>query len=318
MRERFYPFDLARSLCVIYIIGIWHFNSYLNPSYAFGDSTLIVLHRVTEVILGAFTFLSGFFLAKYKFYSIHDIKHFFYNRFRRFFILLLISSLTYLFLSWINVVELLQILTGTLLFFDTKVSTLWYFSMLILFYVLTPLLQFKYKNRYISLGLATLIFLCFLFASCHYDSIDERLSLYFPCYFIGLKSPSFIVKWLRKYGIMLLSLGSCVCFFIIYQFTQMSVLKVFIVLTGITFLLSSCMQIYRKNMDLVISFLATSSMVAYLFHRQIFGAGKMLSEQITGDKYIPLFYAVLLLLLTFVISYFIQLLYNHLSNYLWK
>lgn len=317
MTKHFMPLDLVRVFCVFYIIGIWHFNSYISPSYAFSDTTLIVLHRLTEVVLGTFTFLSGFFLAKYQFNGGADVKHFFYQRFKRFFLLLLLSVMTYLSLHWISVQESLLIMTGTLLFFDHHVSTLWFFSMLILFYLLTPVLQFKYTNKYMGSGLFLFIFVCFIILSIFYH-IDNRLILYFPCYYIGLITPNNIIVKINNIRPLLWTLLSLTAFFFIHLYTQIELFCFFIVLSGIAFVLSISMVVYHKQMDQLIQFLAQSSMVAYLFHRQIFGAGKMLCEGVLGIEYIPLYYAISLLILTFVVSYYIQILYNKITSYIWK
>lgn len=317
MSNRSLPLDLVRAFCVFYIIGIWHFNSYISPSYAFGEVTLVVLHRVTEVVLGTFTFLSGYFLSKYHFEGGYDVKHFLLQRFKRFFILLLLSSLSYLALKWISVKELVMIMTGTLLFTDSQVSTLWFFSMIILFYILTPILQFQYSNKFIRPILFWSVFGCFVLLSA-FQLCDDRLMLYFPCYYLGLILPSTIIQRLRQFRSLLVFVLLLVSFFFIHLYTQIEYIKIMIVICGIASMLSSCLLLYHQKMDRFITFLSTASMVAYLAHRQIFGAGRMLSTRLTGETYIPLSYALILLVLTFVISYYIQVLYNKLAHYIWK
>ena len=65
LNKRNCQLDLVRAICVLYIIVIWHFNLYLHESYHYSEATLNILHKVTFIILGTYTFLSGLFCGKY-------------------------------------------------------------------------------------------------------------------------------------------------------------------------------------------------------------------------------------------------------------
>ena len=318
MTERFLPFDMARAICVVYIIGIWHLPSYLSPDYSFTGTTLIVMHRITEIVLGTFTFLSGYFLGKYQFSNRYDIKYFFENRFKRFYILLLIAALSYLLLKWISPIQLLQILTGTNLLFNMSAPTLWYFSMIILFYIITPILQYQYKMKNMREVIFCCLFIC-VFILSQELTIDSRLQLYLPCYYLGLITPVSFIQRLKKNNLILWSLGSLIVAVVVFQYVHIDFFKIIIVVAGIYLLLSSCMQLYHQKIKGLVSFLAMASMVAYLSHRQVFSVGKALCERLLGESYIPLFFSISLLALTFVISYYIQIVYNYISkHYIWK
>ena len=52
--------DIVRTMCVIWIVGVWHMVDY------FPGHDLLNYNYVTIGVLGIFTFLSGLFLGKKK------------------------------------------------------------------------------------------------------------------------------------------------------------------------------------------------------------------------------------------------------------
>ncbi len=300
--KRLPELDIIRSLCVLYIVGVWHLNSYLAPLYAFSGYSLAVLHNLTVAVLGTFTLLSGLLLEKYRFQGWRDVFTFYKKRLGRFFILLLLSAVTYWLAGWISPRQLLQIMTGTNLILGPSVPTLWFFSMIVLFYMLTPILKICAGNPCFALipSIAVLLILIALF---YWVGADVRLVYYFPCYAIGLFAGTgrFVrlieARWL---------------FWLIPLVAALFIPKApFIVseVSGIVLLLICSRLFLRAGMDKAFYVISTASMIAYLFHRQFFSGVQRLFEY-RGVGYIPLAWALLLLPVLFAICYLAQIVYE--------
>ena len=81
-KQRNVTFDIIRAVSILWIIGVWHMQEYFLPIPSLKSSGWI-----TYSALGAFTFMSGFFLGK-KECSPFD---FYISRFKRFYPLYFIS-----------------------------------------------------------------------------------------------------------------------------------------------------------------------------------------------------------------------------------
>ena len=141
MKKRILLYDIARVLCVLWIVAFWHMIDYFKLTEAFSDYGFI-----TVGVLSCFTFLSGLFLGKKRM----GIKDFYVARFRRFWFLLLFSAISFYAVGYIdNLSSFIGTITGLSCFGLSWARTLWYFSMLIFFYLLTPFLRgakFEMKN----------------------------------------------------------------------------------------------------------------------------------------------------------------------------
>lgn len=96
MRNRLVLFDITRGLCVIWIVGIWHMNAYLNVECKFfqdGSFTKEMYSMLTNGVLATFTFISGFFMSKNLISELNDVLRFYKKRIIRFMIPLLLSSI---------------------------------------------------------------------------------------------------------------------------------------------------------------------------------------------------------------------------------
>lgn len=224
--NRLYQFDLCRVICVIWIVGFWHLQYYLSESYRLQGVVYEYCKIITNCILACFTFLSGFFLSKYTFSSKSDISMFYKKRLFRFFPLLLASVLSLVCIGGGHVSQIIPTMFGYSLFMSRPIQTLWYFSMLILFYFLTPILKFTTTNQ-TKITWRGIFIILFVAISLKYA--DIRLLMYFPFYVIGLniEKDSFlkIIKrkfcfvWLLLFFISLVCAynGMYVCMYVCFQ-----------------------------------------------------------------------------------------------------
>lgn len=141
--SRNYAYDNTRAICMIWIVCIWHLGGYIDlfpTEFYSGNASYI-----TDSCLAAFSFLSGFFLSKYEIVNKEDFFYFYKRRFVRYYPLFFISALSLTIVGYIpNLKIFLLTITGLGVFFPPQAPTLWYISMLTLFYLFTPfILCFK-------------------------------------------------------------------------------------------------------------------------------------------------------------------------------
>ena len=295
-----YELDAIRSFCFIWIVAVWHLNAYLMPSLHYSGYVLDIFHNITNAALGMFTFLSGALLSKYKFYKINDAVFFYKKRLSRFFILLMVSTITYRILGWISTKQVFQVMLGVNLFLGPSVPTLWFFSMMVFYYVITPLLKLGYSKKhqpFLCVTIAIIVYsLLFVFVYC-FDS-DKRLIFYFPMYFLGLyvgsdKLVTFIhSKWQLFVTPLMILLFVGRMHPIIAEFSG-----------GVLFAL--CGKLAFHQINNFWRFVSVSSMIAYLFHRQFFSFIMRVCEH-QGKAFIPLYIAIGAFVVLVVISYYVQ------------
>lgn len=314
--RRFFQIDLAKTICIIWIVFVWHFNEILPIHCRFGNGQVYsVLCNVTRSILACFTFISGFCLSKYHFSTKSDVRLFYYKRFWRFYLLLVLATLLvvihyYDFPSVSGYRSFFSTIFGLSVFTKKPILTLWYMSMLLLFYLLTPLI--RYHNSFL-ITIVVAFFLYALFCSLYFTGhCDKRLLLYFPVYVLGLLAakplmsnlgiikklcsvPSFLILLLVYIALCFLGKRGLIWSYV-YAFL------------GIWLILGSCYKFYADWMRGAVSFISYTSLCLYLFHRLLYPLvlflfGKTLPN---NEHYLPLLYIPFAIIIIVGISYLIQ------------
>ena len=136
-------FDIARSLCMIYVVGVFHLTQYLGDSqeYYLGHSP--VGSRFVSSTLGVFSLISGYFIGiKYGFKDRTEVLQFYKKRLVRFFPLFFIAALLLWLIGFNTLGQTICALMGVgcLVPENLYPQTLWYISMLMIFYLITPTL----------------------------------------------------------------------------------------------------------------------------------------------------------------------------------
>lgn len=306
MKNRILLFDIARSLCVIWIVAFWHMLDYFGKSKGYVDYGF-----VTIGVLSCFTFLSGLFVGKKKMTAIKFYK----ERFKRFWLLLLISALSFYVVGYIdNFPTFIGTITGLSCLGLPWARTLWYFSMLILFYLLTPLFLGVKKTirKRVLLGLTIYVAFCGIAMLRNTPPYNDRVVMYFPYYLLGIVTPLHLAKKFKTLKvIIIMSLSVCVLwglsFLIIPYSMGLKSIAVFLAVLTISSIIES---LSIKFIDKIFLIIAYIGMCAYLFHRQVYGILTKLSNYLLGGLYlweIP----VMIFILLFA-SYYIQFLYDKL------
>ena len=286
-----------RALCIIWIIVFWHSCDFFSESYEFFLRKH--LSYLTDSVLASFTFMSGFFLSKYRFESSSEVYTFYNKRLQRFFIpLLLCSILFYVCGGYVTIFQLIFQMLGLSMFILPAPKTYWYFSMIILFYIITPVISKKRGYIYAALFYIILISLC--------NVIDKRIIVFYPFYIIGLKSNEMIqyckVGNKTKYYIISYITLCCACIFMEYKW-YFSILISFFGLIAIHHLSKYISgYIYISH---YLTYISYASMFAYISHRLYF----ILLYDLMNES---LLFLVIVLCLIFIISYYLQRLYDRL------
>lgn len=302
--------DTARVICMLWIIAIWHMGAYMPEGTIFvpyNDYT----NCITVGVLAAFTFISGYFLGKAKISGLRDTLSFYKKRFIRFWPLFCISCVSIYIASEIFHIEgissaeqLIHVLTGVSCFCGDMPFTVWYFSMLVLFYIITPLINIC-RKLYLKIFLSGCLYFV-MYILCYYCNADKRIIMYFPFYCLGLiVANRYIIDLKCNCVILILSiLSSIVLITANVRFSgllmcYLSALSVMIAVIEVSKLLTTCKTEYFFKM---MSYL---SMCAYLFHRQFLGAMQVIFGNFTYVEAYVVFLPMLL-----VVSFVIQKVYD--------
>ena len=180
-------FDMARVLSMTWVVAFLHLFSSLKDIKPF---TSPLSHCITIASLSTFTFISGFFLSK-KIEKITDIKKFYISRFIKLYPLYFLSCLSmhiaYLIRKnpqMMNFRQFILSILGLSTIIGPSPITLWYFSMLLLFYAITPLICLLNNVYYKIIFVFIIMFL--IAESKMIIKADSRLLLYFHVYAIGI------------------------------------------------------------------------------------------------------------------------------------
>lgn len=302
-------FDVARALCVLYIVAFWHLLNYF-PSIKLNGMSLQVCSSITIVVLGTFTFMSGFFLKKYVIETLDDVKLFYWKRFKRFYIPYLVC-LTVLFLGgWFESgKQFVLSLIGLSTYIGSSPNTVWYFSMLMSFYALTPILLYLKKRNHFY-------FFAFTFGLiCLFVLFSRINGMYFPFYLLGILVTDKHLKVLTSKWIYIITF---MISFILLLYVQdkwgggLLIWRYFLIFCGI-FLIVKLSQSLCCNASLKFwNLLAYSSMMAYLYHRIHY---KIIGFIISPDGITSIIlFAIMGVISLFLISYWLQKIYDNFSR----
>lgn len=301
--------DIVRSLCVFWIVAVWHIFDYIEPV-----SWKMNLYPITNGVLAAFTFLSGLFLGK----KDMDFTKFYSNRLIRFMPLLCFALVLFKLVHLIGLKTLLLTMTGLSCFIPPQPPTLWFFSMMIVFYIFTPLLMFKIriyekKDRLVFVQRALFLYILLCIVNCLLP-VDNRLLVYYPFYVIGIIFPLNKLETFHKEALMLIPV-SIIFLLMGYMLTNrggyLQILCETLSGLGImvlVFIMCSFVEkpIIGARLKPVIEFCSYISMSAYLFHRVVYN----IVRSIMSSEYLNLIHILIMVLIMVGVAYLVQHTYD--------
>jgi peptidoglycan/LPS O-acetylase OafA/YrhL len=171
--------DLLRASSILYIVGFWHLMNYSGAAPNYMNPVTI---RLTEIALGIFVFLSGYLLgSKDLSATLGDIVSFYRRRLVRIWPLYAIAISFFIAFGLTTVEKGLLAAFGVSMVYVGPPMTLWFVSMLLLFYFVAPFLIIAERRHFDFLVLALL-----LYGLALWFQVDYRLALSFPAFALGI------------------------------------------------------------------------------------------------------------------------------------
>ena len=328
MRE--YRFDIARVVCMTYLITYVHLYGYVYPQGRF-TPYLPVSIAMAHACLGVFTFLSGFLLGK-KYYfgrgKNSNVWTFYKKRLLRIIPLFVVAS----FLLWIINFNNAEATWNGLLcispFVYPRPSTLYYIPIILWCYLVTPLISRRDLKWRIYVCL--LLFVCLLVGSFLFQSIDKRFVFNVFFYFLGVTSAPFYDWKLGSSYDKVVKTIACLLFIllvvIVIQNSLFSTLWQMVVgAVGVFVILFICEDIskllydaqdaqyngFKATVCKIVSIGSYASMACYMFHRFFYWVAETAwNPSDTSIKW--LYMAAMVYPIMVVLSYAIQKLYDKL------
>lgn len=304
--------DCSRALCMLWIVGIWHMQEYMGLNFQNP-----ITKNVKAGVLATFTLISGYFIGKNKFEGKENILRFFKKRFLRIYPLFFLSCTAFYVMNLLfhasfisSFKQYLLTIAGLSCIITPAPLTVWYVSMLLFFYAITPLIM-CWKPFSAKIFAAACSYGIFLTLALLQIS-DKRTALYFPFYAAGLAASNKL-KFSDKNNWILLA-ASSILFFALSanelkfggQFMQILICSAFVV-----FIFEIGKLCTKANLLVkLLNYVCYASMSAYLFHRQILGV----TYKIIGQFSVPLAYLIILPA-TIFLAYGIQFAYDKIRQY---
>jgi peptidoglycan/LPS O-acetylase OafA/YrhL len=305
--ERDLETDALRSFAILYIVGFWHLHPYYSRfTYLF-----------TYCVVGLFLYISGQLLTtKYRCDTMNQVLLFYKRRLFRIYPLFFISLTIFLLMGIIDRETYFISAFLANMFIPRELMTLWFITMLVVFYLLAPLFLHKY-----SAG-KTIILTCLCWAGLvivhvFTGRIDLRLPMHLLPFVLGImatRSPHTMNRILKSPA----ALGICCVVFMLalWQYPAGSdVYQLIVIDMAIVVSMPIFVYIARHSIKWIspslLTFISYASFVMYLSHKIFFA----LSGKIFHSQYFliqVLYYGSLVLPATIVFSYWIQLAYDRL------
>jgi surface polysaccharide O-acyltransferase-like enzyme len=304
--------DISRAISILLIVGYWHVFDYfkIKPDARITENSF----QFVTSALALFIYLSGYFLGKYKIENLVNATDFYKKRLIRFYTLFFLSALSMWAIGMFPFTTLITSLLGISPYWLPQPPTLWFICMLLGFYLITPLVLVQ-KNRVKRLMVSGLIYLVIFLFHRYVSNIDERVLMYFPFFILGIVTPKeHFMNEIMKLKYLFIS-GILFSIILYFNIHRVHILTYFCSFTFVNNLIGVCFILALSNLIDKITFLkplllkiSYASMAIYLFHRQIY---YLFIQVLPSDLSLQiLYFGVIVIPITFVIAYFIQVYYD--------
>jgi peptidoglycan/LPS O-acetylase OafA/YrhL len=208
-------FDVLRVSAMLFIVGFFHLFAYFDQLR--GIVILPLIDMLSRVALGAFVFISGYFLAsRSTIASWKDVRVFLNRRFLRVYPLFFLTLVGFLVTHYIGLHLFIEGALLLTMLTTHYISTLWFVNMLFLFYLVTPL--YLWKNSVLKTVLLTALFYGGLILVHNVTGrIDLRLPMYLVIFAVGIVMAGEQKLW-STYTNPWLTMGGVVLFAAVMHF----------------------------------------------------------------------------------------------------
>lgn len=321
--DRDYRFDVARVVCMTYIVAFVHLWAYIHPEVISANFVHPIFRTFCDSSLGLFTFTSGYLIgSKYSFGFGGNTKVwlFYKKRIIRIIPLFLLASIALYLIGFNGARATFNGILCLSPFIKPRPMTMWYIPVILFCYLITPIVSRKNMLWRVIAGGA--IFLIISILRINFTNIDWRFQFNLMFYLIGLISaPHFNWKFEKK---IWLKVGFIIIFICYLFLTNSATLQatnrqypasagVFVLLFVCEFLANCIFGDEHKsvvaNLFKNISF---ASMACYMFHRLFFWMGEIVWNP--TNIYIKwLYMAGIVFPIMLILSYYIQKEYNRIT-----
>ncbi len=276
--------DVIRAFGIPYIACYYHVLLIVNLE----SQKNILTSHIAWIIMSSLILVSGYFIASKNIsFSWPEIYSFFQKRIIRIYPLYILAIIAFGITGVAQWSQLLKALFLLSMFLPPGPLTLWFITLIFLFYFLAPILLVSSKS--LKQYLLTFAGLIFLFSIYHLfiNYIDLRILRYFPAFALGIAIRRFdhLYLLLKRYKILLFFLAFLSLYLSLIKTGSPSDFRQFIKIvmagSGTTIFLTICSffvfwlssnssELWKRlNLSSVISFLSYISFCLYLFHRPI-------------------------------------------------
>ncbi len=301
--------DYLRAICVLYIVGYWHLFNY--TSY-FRDYDNVYTRVATLIILGLFVFISGYLLAV-NYGDKASVGTFFLKRFLRIYPLYALAVAMFYYYGINDADVLVKSLYLISMYQGPPPYTLWFITMLMAFYLITPILMLASRNDFVFLLFTLGPLIATAIYSFNTDGVDLRLLLYYPCFCAGIYCArnGIVTGAFNFWTAILMLLFGLALHRLPIQSPQLDHLsQVPLIIGGLYLVIGFCDAFSRFFVKLrLIMLLSYCSFSMYLFHRPVYVAIKQVYFPV--DPLDQFLYLLLIgVTLTLVIAWFVQKFYD--------
>jgi len=263
--------DLLRAVLVVYIVGYLHLGGYVGSGNHHVHWSTVAL---TNVVLGTFTFLSGYMLGNWSGpIDIHGVAYFYKRRFLRIYPLYILALIGFVLVWLTDAQTAVKAALGLSMFIPPAPMTLWYVAMIVVCYALAPLLIVPTVMRALTYGMAVWSFM--LVYGFLVVEMDHRMLTQFAAFAAGVMCRR--LGWreqLRNHPIWL-AVGFAVALMVavisLHRPLLGAVMAVPSVVVGPLLLLALADRYPAEQTPSAwVRSLAYTSFTAYLFHRIFF------------------------------------------------
>ncbi len=308
--------DFLRAACILYIVGYWHLVPYTHsfPGYA-----NVYTECLKDIALGTFVFCSGLLLAGRPVdLAWTGVAQFYRRRVIRIYPLYLLALLGFGMIGMASTDVIVRALLLVSMFLPPAPYTLWFISMIMTFYLLTPWLlrQADHSRTLLLAGLILMVVGIMMHQQVH--PLDTRMLQYLPCFLLGLawkRMPALAPACARR---VLLVIAALLGAFLLYRLQHGQELdaalgRIPTIVTGTVLLYLAASRYSGRLQAPWITRVAYASFCVYLFHRLVFHYAIGLYFPV--DAYARLAYLMgVVLPLIVVLSYYAQRLYDRVQQ----
>lgn len=305
--------DVLRAGCILYIVGYWHLVPYSEAFPGYANS---VTECIKDIALGTFVFCSGLLLAGRRIgLDRASVTTFYLRRVLRIYPLYALALLLFGMVGLADRDVIVNALLPISMFQPPAPYTLWFVSMIMTFYLVTPLwVRLADSPRYF-LATALLVLAAAVFVHARVHALDTRIIQYLPCFLLGIAYARIAAfkRMLDRSALLSMALFSAA--FLLYR-TQYSTEagaalgRIPAILAGTLLLFRFAGQYLGRFGSPTVLHLAYASFCVYLFHRVIFHWSIDLYFPVDGAARLTYLLAVVLPA-TLLVAYYTQRAYDY-------